>query len=68
MNNNDLEAIKDDVAFDYGYISWDNYVKTDSFKSGGIEFNNIFKEVVKRCVADVEAYYQNLDGSWDEVD
>lgn len=43
-----LEQIKDDVAFDYSYISWEEYTKTTSFKYGGVEFDKMFEEVVSR--------------------
>lgn len=51
-----LEQIKDDVAFDYSYISWEEYTKTTSFKYGGVEFDKMFEEVVSRyCESEVQA-------------
>lgn len=57
------EQIKNNVAFHYGYINWDNFVKSLNLENGykEIEFNKIMDEVINEYGDYVEDYCSTED-------
>lgn len=57
------EQIKNNVAFQWGYANWDNFVKSLNLENGykEIEFNKIMDEVINEYGDYVEDYCSTED-------
>ena len=57
--DNWVDPIKDQVAFDYGYISYDNWkrlLKENDFNAW-VDFDAITSKIVREYGKEVESYY-----------
>lgn len=63
--NRILDNIKDEVAFDNGFVNWDDFKKSLSESPSSVtnDFEYVVNQVVSRYARTVENYYKEEDGT-----